>query len=68
MPAHITEVEVVELAPAEGADLFDRVVRREMGIGRTEFLARWDAGEYEGKDFDTVPGLVDTYMYLPFAR
>ena len=68
MPAHVTDVEVVELTQEEDGDLFDQVVRREMGMSGPEFLARWDAGEYEGVDFDTVPGLVTVYMYLPFAR
>jgi hypothetical protein len=68
MPAHVTDVEVVELTPEEDAELFDQVVRREMNMTGADFLTRWDAGEYEGVDFDTVPGLVTVFMYLPFAR
>lgn len=68
MPAHVTDVEVVELTQEEDTELFDQVVRREMGISGPEFLQRWDAGEFEGVNYDDVPGLVTVYMYLPFAR
>lgn len=61
-------VEVVELSEAEGVELFDRVTRREMGISGEEFLRRWDAGEWEGVDLDSVDGLVDVWMMLPCAR
>lgn len=60
--------DVVELTDEEAADVFERVTRREMNMSSDEFLKRWDAGEYEGVDFDTVPGLVEVWMYLPFVR
>jgi hypothetical protein len=62
------DVKVVEVSQADGFTMFDQVTRREMGISGEEFLCRWDAGEYEGIDYDTVPGLVEVWMYLPFAR
>lgn len=61
-------VEVVELSETEGTDMFDRVARREMGISGDEFLRRWDAGEWEGVDLDSVDGLVDVWMMLPAVR
>jgi hypothetical protein len=61
-------VEVVELTDTEGAEMFDRVARREMGISGVDFLARWDAGEWEDVDLDDVPGLVDVWAYLPAVR
>jgi hypothetical protein len=62
------DVEVVELDDAEAADLFDRIARREMGISGAEFLARLDNGDYEDVDHDSVPGLVEVWMSLPFVR
>jgi len=61
-------VPVVEVAPTESAAMFDQIARREMGISGGEFLARWDAGEWSEIDMDDVPGLVNTWIALPFAR
>jgi hypothetical protein len=62
------DVEVVELDDAEGAEMFDQVTRQKMGMSGTEFLRRWDAGEWTEADLDKVDGLVDVWMMLPFAR
>lgn len=51
-----------------GADLFDQIARKNMGISGTEFLQRWDAGEFEGINWDDVPGLAEVATALPFAR
>lgn len=59
------DVEIVELSEEDAAQAFDQVARREMGISGTEFLRRWNEGEWSEKDFDEVPGLVDVWMALP---
>jgi hypothetical protein len=59
---------VVYMDNRESADLFDQIARRYMGISGTEFLTRWDAGEFEGVDWDEVPGLAEVATALPFAR
>lgn len=62
------DVEVVELSESESCALFEQVVQREMGIGREEFLRRWDDGEWQDVNIDEVPGLAEVWAYLPFAR
>lgn len=62
------DVEVVELDEAESTAMFDRVAHREMGMSGEEFLRRWDAGEWDGVDLDSVDGLVDVWMMLPAVR
>ena len=52
----------------ESADLFDQIARKYMGISGTEFLARWDAGEFENMNWDDIPGLAEVATALPFAR
>jgi hypothetical protein len=39
-----------------------------MGISGTQFLARWDAGEFEDMNWDDIPGLAEVATALPFAR
>lgn len=62
------ETEIVELASDASRAMFDEVARQEMSISGEEFLQRWNAGEWQGCDFDEVPGLVNVWMYLPFAQ
>lgn len=62
------DVPIIELTEAEGVEVFEQVCRKEMGIGSAEFLRRWDAGEFEGVDFDAVPGLVGVWMSMPLVR
>jgi hypothetical protein len=38
---------VVFLEPEEEWALFDQAVRKWMGISAEEFIARWEAGEYD---------------------
>jgi hypothetical protein len=59
---------VVYMNRRDSADLFDQIARKNMGISGTEFLRRWDAGEFEGKNWDDVPGLAEVATALPFAR
>ena len=60
--------ETVALSQDEARDVFDQVVRREMGIAGAEFLRRWDAGEWADVDLDDVPGLGEVRAFLAFAR
>ncbi|MFF3179779.1 hypothetical protein ACFYVD_08005 [Rhodococcus pyridinivorans] len=66
--AQSTIDQIVELDAEASADLFDRIARRNMQISGDEFLARWDAGDFEDMDWDEIPGLVDVAMALPLAR
>lgn len=59
---------VVTMSAEEYDDMFDRIARKNMGISGAEFLRRWDAGEYEGVDWDSVKGLRAVAMALPLAR
>lgn len=63
-----TDVPVVELDEREAHELFDRVTRRELKLSREEFLAAYDAGEFDDVNPDEVPGLLDVLMALPFGR
>lgn len=62
-----TACEVVELTSDEGAELFDGITQKNMGITGAEFLERWNAGEFEGISWDDVPGLAAVATALPFA-
>lgn len=53
-----------ELNEAESAELFDSICRREMNMSGANFLQRYEAGEYENVDVDSVPGLVDVLTAL----
>lgn len=59
------EVEVVELSRQEGKAMLDRAARQDLGISADEFLAKWDAGEYEDAD---DPAVTRVAMLIPFAR
>lgn len=58
-------VDVVEATPEEGRALLDRAAREVLNISGEEFLARYDAGEYEGSD---DPAITRVAMLIPFAR
>ena len=58
-------VEVVEATPEEGRALLDRAAREVLGISGDEFLAKWDAGDYEDSD---DPAITRVAMLIPFAR
>ena len=58
---------VVALTEEDYTDLFDRIAKKNMGISGAEFLQRWKSGEYEGVDWDAVPGLRPVAMALPLA-
>lgn len=58
-------VEVVEATREEGRAMLDRAAREVLNISGDDFLARWDAGEYENHD---DPALTRLAMLIPFAR
>jgi hypothetical protein len=58
-------VEVVEATREEGQAMLDRAAREVLGISGDEFLAKWDAGEYEDSD---DPAITRVAMLIPFAR
>jgi hypothetical protein len=60
--------EVREVSQEEGGEMFDAVCRRELGMPGPEFFRRWDAGEYRDVDLDSVDGLLEVVMMIPFAR
>jgi hypothetical protein len=62
-PQH--EVEVVEVTREEGHVMLDRAAREALSISGDEFLAKWDAGEYENTD---DPAVTPVAMLIPFAR
>lgn len=62
------DVQVEEMSEQEAADVFDGICRRELALSGTEFLRRWDAGEYEGVDVDDVDGLPDVVAAIYLVR
>lgn len=52
----------------EARRIFNRIAKRHLGMTGREFLRRWDAGEWKQVKLDSVPGLVDVWMAMPFAR
>jgi len=66
--AHCTETSVIELSESEAASLFDKIAWQHLRMSGEEFLKRWDAGEFKGKNWDAMPGLAEVAMLIPFAR
>jgi hypothetical protein len=64
MTSITSEAGVIELTREEGRALVDREAQRVLGVGVEEFLARYDAGELDLDDEDTL-ALV---LLIPFAR
>jgi hypothetical protein len=59
------EVAVAELTREEGRAMLDRAAREALNISGHEFLAKWDAGEYENAD---DPAVTRVAMLISFAR
>ncbi len=49
----------------EGRAMLDKAAHTVLNISGDEFLARWDAGEYEDRD---DPSITRVAMLIPFAR
>jgi hypothetical protein len=60
--------EVVTMDGQGSADLFDQMAKKYMGISGSDFITKWDRGEFKGVNWDDVPGLAEVAMALPFAR
>jgi hypothetical protein len=59
------EVDVVEVTREEGRAILDRAAREALNISGEDFLAKWDAGQYENDD---DPAVTRVAMLIPFAR
>lgn len=57
-----------DMPDSEALALFDQVTRQEMGISASEFLRKWDAGEWMDTDVDDVPGLPRVWILLATVR
>ncbi|HCU91821.1 MAG TPA: hypothetical protein DHU96_03430 [Actinobacteria bacterium] len=58
-------IDVAEATPEEGKAMLDHAAREVLNITGEDFLARWDAGEYEDSD---DPAITRVAMLIPFAR
>lgn len=54
-----------ELSDAEGFALLDAQTRRHLGISASEFVARWDQGDYVDSDDPQVRHLA---VLIPLGR
>lgn len=65
-----TENGIREITKEEGRELFDRNVRRHLGISGEEFIRRWDAGEYDDPDDRSKngPEIMRLGMLMRFTR
>jgi hypothetical protein len=68
MTTGVTEgtVEIRELGTEQGRELLDRQARRYLGMSGEEFIAAWDAGEFNGES--ETPEVARVAMLLPFGR
>lgn len=68
MSVHDTEAEcqITFVDDYEGAELFERTAQACMGMSGAEFLAAWDSGQFDGVNWDEVPGLAEVALTLPF--
>jgi hypothetical protein len=57
--------DVVEATPEEGRAMLDRAAREILNMSGEDFLARWDAGEFQEAD---DPATTRVAMLIPFAR
>lgn len=61
------QVNFVGLGKDESEELFDKTTRKNMQLSGDEFLKNWNSGEYDGIDWDDVPGLTEVVCALPFT-
>ncbi|PAY24657.1 hypothetical protein CEY15_02350 [Dietzia natronolimnaea] len=66
-PIHM-EAHVSFATADESRVRFDELCRNHMRMSTDDFLALWDAGEFDGADWDAVPGLRAVAMALPMVR
>lgn len=53
-----------ELDDEQSWQLFDEAAQHYLGVSGSEFLARWEAGDFEDPD---RPEVMSVIMLLPFA-
>jgi hypothetical protein len=68
MRSCVAGVEVIELDVESARAEFDQLVGDRLGMSGSDFLAAYDAGEFDDADEERFPGLTDVVMALPFAR
>lgn len=66
-PIHM-EAHVSYATPDESRVRFDELCQNHMRLSSSDFLAKWDAGDFEGADWDEIPGLRAVAMALPMVR
>jgi hypothetical protein len=55
-----------QFTPDEASKLFDEMAEFTLGLSGDEFLTRWDAGEYKGKEDDPgISTMVGFLLILP---
>lgn len=59
--------EALEVGYPEGAQILDRAAHRKLGISGSEFLIRWDAGEYVNEEEECIAAQ-EVGMLIPFVR
>jgi hypothetical protein len=62
------DVQVEEMSSQEAVDAFDAICQRELGMSGSEFLRRWDEGQYRDVDVDQVDGLPDVVGAIALVR
>jgi hypothetical protein len=67
MATAVKAVDAKELTRDEGSALLDRQARRLLDMSGEEFIAAWDAGDFNG-DTPERPEIVTLVMLLPFGR
>ena len=55
----------MEVSREEGRAMLDHAAREALNISADEFLAKWDAGDYEDAG---DPAITRVAMLIPFAR
>jgi hypothetical protein len=65
----LTDTGIKWLTETEGHRLFEEQVQKYLGISGSEFLQRWDAGEYdEIADDPDHPEIMRLAALIPFGR
>lgn len=59
------------LPAMEAAAFFDQAARHYAGMSGSEFIAKWDAGDYDDADLDATPegrNIITLRLLMPFGR
>ena len=66
MPAEVPGVTIKEVSAEEGHAILDRAARRYLNMSAEEFIAAWNAGQFD--DNPDRPEVMRVAMLLPFAQ